>query len=1104
MGTLVEKRYISKAPPKTDRILFFPLLRFNRDHEKIHPNFHKHFRLFTRTISMIAHLKSSLFAILVSLVSAFFAVPSVLADRDFAVESLAKYDSEASAYTVPSSVNLVIVKKGSSDFVVWTRDELTSEDLTVVESYARAHDPSLKDRNAIFISGLGSQTIDTMYGTITFEDGTYGLTVTMPRKWSHLDYGRYTDGNPPPAPDPNPQPGKITLTKTVNGELWRVRCDYMDVEGYKTCDVRKISGCLWKRDWITNTNGVTSLEGHRNNKCGDAENWVIWADGDGVAYRMDEIKSGATGSTLPTVVYKTKAPMTDEEIANIGNPDRPECLAKYKQNFQETMPYSDIVIGERLYWITFNAGRIWYHSGVPYKADPQFVITVDGVEYVLTGGSSVEIEDLEPGIHDISESDNPLYSLGEVVSDAGGVIQADNGWTVQLYVEPGADMNVTWPNIQPDPKDPPSPPPPPHIDPEPDPEPDPDTPVVPTMCELLDFGKRFNAVIFGNLTISGGDSEGNLLVWGNASLPYGYSVGIPVVGESIPAAGPRDDAIIVAGDLLIGKQDVNGNIVYGGAYLGEDRTWNSYSVRHVAPVTLDRYGNVPADGSGRTAADLLAAVKQVSAYVADMEVNGSITNDVDGSLILIGTNETRNVFSVTAEEWSGSQRDWIFDVPAGSKVIVNVTGASVDIANGRMILASGLPLTPADVLVNYVDATLLTVSGFSHDGSVLAPFASGSFSGGAIQGIAIFGGDVVTKNGFEFHNFGLDVFFCPDRPNIVVTATAGSAADGDILAAELNAEVEVTVVVSNPSAFWLRSVTLTNSTGATILLGDIAPGGSVTNVQTITSAVEAFVTYTAWVSAKAYETAAATAVFESRPFVTASDIAVVSFAAGASAGAGGAAGTGTSGNPAAYNPTERVDYEVTDMWFSCVPTFAGEEFTVNVRVKNNGQVDGNGAFLGLYLVDVNHGATIESNEVDTAVRSIEMGGIPAKGSRVYSFSNLTAPDTNGTCRVIAFADMNGAEREWSKGDNQNNLTYELSQVAIHIDVSAEGVTLRWSNGWGQIYAILGSNDMEFWEPIEGHENILSARDTDGLVENTETIGFDETDYHFFKLRIIQR
>ena len=1023
----------------------------------------------------------------------------------FSVESFAKYDTEASSYMAPSSSNFAIVKKGSSDFVIWTRAELDTDQLTVIESYVRHQDPSLQGRNAIFLSGMGTHSVDSMYGKITFEDGEYGLIVTMPRKWSHLDYGRYTDEVTPtePEPDPNPEPASLTITKTVNGGLWRVGCDYMKVDGQDTYKVLHINNTEWKRDWIKNPTGITSKEGHRLNKCGDAENWVIWTT-NGVASRMDEIKSGATGSTLPTVVYRPRVEMTDEQIAQIGNPDHPEYVTNYMKNFQDPMSYSEIEVGKRLYWITFNGGQVWYHSGIPCAAEPTFVISVDGVEYTLTGGSSVTIPDLEPGIHEISESPNPLYSLGKVESSTEAIHQDDKGWSVQLVVNPGEDIQLTWPNIQPAPRDPPTPPAPPYLEPEP--EPDPDVPVVPTVCELLDFGKRFNAVIFGDLTISGGDSEGALLVWGNATLPTGYSVGIPVVGEPVPTAGAHDDGLIVGGDLLIGQQDVNGNIVYGGDYLGENRTWNSYTVRHASTVTLDRDGNVPADGSGRTSADLLAAVKEVSSRVAAFEENGTISFDVDGSLILTGTNVERNVFSVTAEEWSGSQRDWIFDVPSGSKVVVNVTGASVEIANGRMVLPEGV--TQKDVLVNYIDATLLTMSGFNHTGSVLAPFASGSFSGGAIEGIAYFGGDVTTRDGFEFHNFGLDVFFCPDMPELAVTTTAAAAADGAVWTIRAGSSVAITNVVRNTSEFWLRSVTLTDSTGATFELGDLAPGASAVAIQTLTGETEGLVTYTATATAKAYEAASASVFFESRPIVSASDVAVVEFSWTASA-AGAEAGTGSSGTPEAYNPTQRVDYKVTDMWFSCIPTFAGETFTVNVRVKNHGEVDGYGAFLGLYLVDVNHGVTIASNEVDTAVRSVEIGSIPAGGSRVYSFGGLTAPDTNGVCRVIAFADMNGADLEWSEGDNQNNLTYELSQVAIHIDVSAEGVTLSWSNGWGQIYAILGSNDLEHWDEVKTENwdetigGIPSARDTQGLVENVEFVSFD-TGYNFFKLRIKQR
>ena len=1058
--------------------------------------------------------RKTVFAFAAALTAAFLAVDSAFAANDFAVENFTKYDREASSYTVPEWVNLAVVKKGSSDFVIWTRGELTADQFGVIEAYARHQDPSLESRNAIFVFGTGSHAIDNMYGTITFADGTYGLTVTMPRQWSHLDYGHYTDAaNPVPAPDPDPEPSSMTVTKTVNGGLWRVRCDYMDVENEATYNVLPINGCHWKRDYIKNPGGNTSKEGHRDNKCGDAEHWVIWTT-NGVAYRMDEIKSGATGSTLPTVVYRPRVEMTNEEIANVGNPERPECLSKYKKNFQDPMPYSDIKVGERLYWITFNGGQVWYHSGIPYATEPSFVLTIDGHEYVLTGGQSVTIEDLEPGIHEISESENPLYTLGTVVSAEGGVIQPENSWTVQIAVDAGEEINVEWPNIQPEPRDPPTPPTPPALDPEPEqePEPEPEPESVAdekTLCELLDFGKRFNAVIFGNLAISGGDSEGNLLVWGNATLPEGYTVGYNSgAGEATPDAGEHDDALIVGGDLAIGQQDVNGNIVYGGTYRGMNRTWNDYALRHETPVTIDRHGNVPADGSGRTAADLLAAAIEVSQRVADMEPTGTLTNLIDGSLVLSGTNTDRNVFLVTAEQWSGSQRDWIFNVPPDSKIIVNVEGTFVELANGRMVLPAGV--SNVDVLVNYVNATDLSFSGIDHNGSVLAPHASGSFSGGAINGIAILGGNVATKNGFEFHNFGLDVFFCPSMPEITVTTTAASAADGDILRANPGATVEIANVIGNPSAFWLRSISLTDSTCATFSLDNVvlAPGGAVTNSQFLTGDVAGLVTYTATATATAYESAEATAAFAKRKTVMASDVAVVNFA---EAAAGEGDGTGTSGNPVDYNPTERVDYAIDegDMWFSCVPTFAGEQFNVNVRVRNKGQVDGTGAYLGLYLVDVDHGATIEADEINTAVRSVEIGNIPAGGSRVYSFGGLTAPYTNGVCRVIAFADMNNVQLEWSKGDNQNNLTYELSQISIYIDVSANGVTLRWSNGWGQVYAILGSNDLEFWDEIKTEnwdddlDGIPSARDTDGLVENVEFVSFD-TGYRFFKLRIKQR
>ena len=237
---------------------------------------------------------------------------------------------------------------------------------------------------------------------------------------------------------------------------------------------------------------------------------------------------------------------------------------------------------------------------------------------------------------------------------------------------------------------------------------------------------------------------------------------------------------------------------------------------------------------------------------------------------------------------------------------------------------------------------------------------------------------------------------------MALTTTAGFAPDGAIFGAAAGATVIITNYVSNPSEYWLRSVTLVGSDGTTVALGDLAPGASTFATTTITSDAAGRYTYSATVTAAAFDSGNV-AAFASRPSVTASDVAVVEFSYGSCVATviNGVVSNETAVNSAPPAPVAKADYGVTEMWFSCVPTFAGETFTVNVRVANAGDADGEGAILGLYLVDTDHDATIASTEKNTAVRTVELGRIPAGQSRVYSFGGLTAPDTNGVCRVIA-------------------------------------------------------------------------------------------------------
>ena len=173
--------------------------------------------------------------------------------------------------------------------------------------------------------------------------------------------------NPATPTDISVDPGSITITKQLVGDIWHIRCDYMDGVTFKA------GGGIWKRDPITNPDGILSQEGHRSNKCGDADHWVIWVGTDGVPYRMDEIKSGATGGTLPTVIYRPRYHLSDDEIHSAIEGDE-DLRWRYSQNFIDVMSWSDIRVGERMYWTTANNNQVWYHTGIPYTSCPTFIL----------------------------------------------------------------------------------------------------------------------------------------------------------------------------------------------------------------------------------------------------------------------------------------------------------------------------------------------------------------------------------------------------------------------------------------------------------------------------------------------------------------------------------------------------------------------------------------------------------------------------------------------------------------------------------------------------------------------------------------------------------
>lgn len=222
-----------------------------------------------------------------------------------------------------------------------------------------------------------------------------------------------------PEPTPTPTPRPVTITKQLKGEIWQVRCDVMDGTIFQA------GGGIWKAD-ITNDANTTAREGHRSNHCGDWENWVLFVNENGVATGLYQLKSGSTGGTLPSIVYRPKHDLSKSQIINVDPTNVTDpILNLFKENYSEAMPFSEInlVEGERLWWTSQNGGQMWHHTGVLRKTSPRFAIVINGVPYSLGVGDSITLTDIEDGLVQVNEIATSNYKLHDIqYTDEGDVV----------------------------------------------------------------------------------------------------------------------------------------------------------------------------------------------------------------------------------------------------------------------------------------------------------------------------------------------------------------------------------------------------------------------------------------------------------------------------------------------------------------------------------------------------------------------------------------------------------------------------------------------------------------------------------------------------------
>lgn len=208
--------------------------------------------------------------------------------------------------------------------------------------------------------------------------------------------------------------GNLVISKKLLSNVWHVGCDVM---GDQT----------WVKDEINNPEGIPSKDGHRKNKCGDPTHWNIYINTDGVPYMLQEIKSGATNGTLNTCFY------TDNTYTKIRD-------------------ISDIKIGERVYWTTWNFDKslgvvgVWHHTGVTYPEIPEFEFEFNGQTYFLKPNESLTLTDIPAGTYTITEKYKQDYIIGDV--SIPYVQEADGDIVVEVTILPEQIIEVDFTNTR--------------------------------------------------------------------------------------------------------------------------------------------------------------------------------------------------------------------------------------------------------------------------------------------------------------------------------------------------------------------------------------------------------------------------------------------------------------------------------------------------------------------------------------------------------------------------------------------------------------------------------------------------------------------------------
>jgi choice-of-anchor A domain-containing protein len=239
----------------------------------------------------------------------------------------------------------------------------------------------------------------------------------------------------------------------------------------------------------------------------------------------------------------------------------------------------------------------------------------------------------------------------------------------------------------------------------------------PVHADVVDLGiSNANLFSLGNFSASGSDVEGAVLVKGNFTASN-YSVN----KKDKDAFGSY--SLMVGGNLSYTSAALNNGSYYAGGKttltsVGTDKNTKSSTVN---PANFNAMAN---------------NVKNVSTALSKATETGRSAVQY-GGMTLTGTNKSVEVFDITGAALSSVNYFNLSNLKAGSTLIFNISGKDAIGFN-----QNGVGLNAFDkfnVLYNFYEATNINLQNVGVYGSILAPLATVTGSGGVVNGNVIVG-----------------------------------------------------------------------------------------------------------------------------------------------------------------------------------------------------------------------------------------------------------------------------------------------------------------------------------------------------------------------------